>query len=222
VEAVIRRYKYTTDRPILVCGIHRSGTSMVAGVLFKLGVFMGEMFGKRNKLSPRGYFEDLEFGKNDKAYNANEITKKQWIQNIKTTVQKRKDNPVPPFTRWGWKAPAARINIEDYIRLANPEIIWCQREREANIKSLERMFGYMIDEKTNKPVRGEDLYEYGIEKYELVKDRCLTIQMENILSNPQYEVGRIAGYLGIESDPLKAIDHIVQDNYAEESYTNYL
>ena len=84
------------------------------------------------------------------------------------------------------------------------------------------MFGHVIDEKTNKPVRAEEIYDYGIEKYELIKDRCLTIQMENMLVNPQYEVGRIAGYLGIESDPLKAIDHIVQDNYEEESYTNYL
>lgn len=47
--------------PIVVAGMHRSGTSLVASILSSLGVDMGERQLAADRHNPRGYFEDLDF-----------------------------------------------------------------------------------------------------------------------------------------------------------------
>ncbi|HEX9941494.1 MAG TPA: hypothetical protein VGG03_05740 [Thermoanaerobaculia bacterium] len=45
---------------IVVAGMHRSGTSLVASILAAFGISMGEQrIADQN--NPRGYFEDLDF-----------------------------------------------------------------------------------------------------------------------------------------------------------------
>jgi len=46
---------------IAVVGMHRSGTSAVAGVLHRLGVFMGDDLLPPSETNPKGYFEDRRF-----------------------------------------------------------------------------------------------------------------------------------------------------------------
>jgi hypothetical protein len=45
--------------PIVVTGMHRSGTSLSASILAALGVAMGEQLLPADAANPRGYFEDL-------------------------------------------------------------------------------------------------------------------------------------------------------------------
>jgi len=47
--------------PVVVAGMHRSGTSLVASILSTLGVDMGERQLAADLHNPRGYFEDLDF-----------------------------------------------------------------------------------------------------------------------------------------------------------------
>lgn len=46
---------------ILVLGLPRSGTSMIAGILHHLGVFMGNQLTPADKRNPNGFFENLHF-----------------------------------------------------------------------------------------------------------------------------------------------------------------
>ena len=48
-------------RPIIVCGMPRSGTSYVASLLQAAGVFLGERILAPSASNPRGHFEDLDF-----------------------------------------------------------------------------------------------------------------------------------------------------------------
>ncbi len=48
-------------RCILVLGTHRSGTSMVAGILHHLGVNMGDEMKPAHPTNPAGHFEDMDF-----------------------------------------------------------------------------------------------------------------------------------------------------------------
>jgi glycosyltransferase involved in cell wall biosynthesis len=50
-----------TSTPIIVTGMHRSGTSLVASWLSALGVDMGQELLPPDKGNPRGYFEDIGF-----------------------------------------------------------------------------------------------------------------------------------------------------------------
>jgi len=46
---------------IVVLGMHRSGTSLVAGALHKMGIYMGSRFREPDSTSPYGYWEDLDW-----------------------------------------------------------------------------------------------------------------------------------------------------------------
>ena len=48
---------------IIVLGMHRSGTSLIAGVLHEMGVNMGSNLMKADEYNPKGYFEDIEIYK---------------------------------------------------------------------------------------------------------------------------------------------------------------
>lgn len=46
---------------VIVLGMHRSGTSMVTGLLNQLGVYMGDDLLPADENNPLGYYEDAEF-----------------------------------------------------------------------------------------------------------------------------------------------------------------
>lgn len=72
---------------IIVSGIARSGTSLVAGALAKLGVFMGE------KANPP-VFEDVELS---------DALEKEDIQSTLEIIAKYNEN----YPIWGWKRPSS-------------------------------------------------------------------------------------------------------------------
>ena len=45
---------------VIVAGMHRSGTSLTAGLLARLGIDMGRDLVPADRANPRGYFEDVE------------------------------------------------------------------------------------------------------------------------------------------------------------------
>jgi hypothetical protein len=48
-------------KTIIILGMHRSGTSMVAGLLAKMGINMGDDLLGRSPSNPFGHFEDWDF-----------------------------------------------------------------------------------------------------------------------------------------------------------------
>jgi glycosyltransferase involved in cell wall biosynthesis len=51
----------TSSLPVVIAGMHRSGTSLVASYLASLGVHMGDRLLPADSRNPRGYFEDADF-----------------------------------------------------------------------------------------------------------------------------------------------------------------
>ncbi|MFL6258299.1 MAG: glycosyltransferase [Thermoanaerobaculia bacterium] len=49
------------SRPLVITGMHRSGTSLVASYLSSLGISMGDRLIPADRRNPRGYFEDAGF-----------------------------------------------------------------------------------------------------------------------------------------------------------------
>jgi hypothetical protein len=51
-----------TNYPILIItGMHRSGTSLTAAFIHKIGLDLGDNLLKYNYWNPKGYFEDIDF-----------------------------------------------------------------------------------------------------------------------------------------------------------------
>ncbi len=51
----------TSSLPVVIAGMHRSGTSLVASYLASLGVHMGDRLVPGDSRNPHGYFEDADF-----------------------------------------------------------------------------------------------------------------------------------------------------------------
>ena len=51
----------SATRPVVLVGMHRSGTSLTANLLNQMGISMGSTFLPKDIANPRGYYEDVEF-----------------------------------------------------------------------------------------------------------------------------------------------------------------
>ena len=49
------------NAPLIVTGMHRSGTSLVASLLPHMGIKLGPLFIPADFRNPRGYYEDVDF-----------------------------------------------------------------------------------------------------------------------------------------------------------------
>lgn len=72
------------NKVYIVIGMHRSGTSLVAGLLHNAGIDMGEGFFREPALdNPKGFYEDTRFRDiNDSILKFNQYDVKSWGMNI--------------------------------------------------------------------------------------------------------------------------------------------
>ncbi len=117
--------------PIVVLGMHRSGTSVVANILNRVGISMGEEFLDPDGFNPKGYFEDKNFLWINKGIFENasgiwyeppsvkEIKKggEKFEKAIKKAVSKRRQKA--GLNSWGWKDPRNCLTCWNYY----PEIL---------------------------------------------------------------------------------------------------
>ncbi|OUS40943.1 hypothetical protein A9R00_03450 [Oleispira antarctica] len=102
--AFLNEGKKTAKKNIIVLGVARGGTSLVAGALDSLGVFMGDQ-------SVAPVYEDVLLSSAFEGSNKNEVKK----------IIEDYDNR---FNVWGWKRPAAVEYLEDVSReITNPHYI---------------------------------------------------------------------------------------------------
>jgi len=144
----------STNNPgaVVVLGMHRAGTSLVASMLQAMGVHIGDDLLGPAESNPRGHFEDLDFVRlNDRILAA---CGHHWADppqphgvllagrvmqaEIARLVARKQGNHagLPPRL-WGWKDPRTAITAPLYHpHLHNPRYIWVRRDRDAVARSL--------------------------------------------------------------------------------------
>lgn len=142
---------------IVVLGMHRSGTSLVAGLLQRLGVNMGVRFREPDVHNSDGYFEDLDW--RDLNKEILRLTGCSWYRpptsqqvltvgeqvstNIQSLVEMKGSTgqltEQPTEQLWGWKDPRTCLTVElIHPYLFNPLYINVSRGRKAIVTSLEK------------------------------------------------------------------------------------
>lgn len=142
-------------KTIIVLGMHRSATSLVAQGLFSSGVFMGDRLMGSSPGNPQGHFEDMRF------VNLND--------SILAEAGGSWDNPPPEFEilqagekmcgriaflvkasqrapLWGWKDPRTTLTVKCYLPfLSNPIFVPCFRDPADIAASLHKRDGTPIE-----------------------------------------------------------------------------
>lgn len=101
------------SRQLVICGMHRSGTSLVAGALQKAGLFIGYDVSGPGHGNPRGHFEDQDFfwlhedmlaAAGESCFTAGDDfappENADFKRRARTIVAAR-----DPLPLWGWKDP---------------------------------------------------------------------------------------------------------------------
>ena len=208
-------------KTIVVLGMHRSGTSMIAGILSHLGVNMGnDLIGER-PFNPRGHFENKEFlamnvdillvngGSWAKPPSREAIlaSGKHFDSRIEDVINRSKSS------LWGWKEPRTSLTIDLYYPyLENPYFIVCYRKAEDIARSIAERAETMTQE--DVPFEfSRDLTRAYNDRIKVFfkahpKEKRLNIFYDNVIDNPEKYVRKIASFLKLKPNRA-AIDFIM-------------
>lgn len=134
----------------IVAGPPRSGTSLVAGLLHRLGVSMGDerSFLPANQHNPTGYFEDSHF-----VFLNDMILDKAggmvWTPPPRFEVEsagrhfsdevERRVGARATEEPWGWKDPRNCLTLPAFLPHCSPKVIICHRDPCLIAESITKM-----------------------------------------------------------------------------------
>ncbi|HEC68495.1 MAG TPA: glycosyltransferase [Candidatus Desulfofervidus auxilii] len=215
-------------KSIIVLGMHRSGTSMTAGVLHRLGVNMGKNLMKGNWANPLGYFENLEFVRlNDRILQAaggswNDppgrekilAQKEKFSSEIYNLIQKEKSEI------WGWKDPRTTLTIELFLPyLENPYFLICYRNPLSIAESLKRRDGTSIEFGLKLTgIYNQRIVDF-LEKHPHLKK--IYLPYEDIVSYPELWLKKLVNFLGLNptNEEFQKALEFIKPKYKNTNFT---
>lgn len=199
----------STATPIVVAGMHRSGTSLIASILKSCGINMGERLLDKANGNERGHFEDLDFVDFHKAalishgLDVNGLTlvtqisvEDDMYQSAKILIETRIKNPL-----WGWKDPRTTLFLDFWDSLLpNAYYVMIYRSPWEVIDSIYRRG---TDEViwNNPEIAAEVWKHYNTKILEFFRkhsDRCLLINVSRIVDDPSQLISAIYHKFGIQ------------------------
>lgn len=186
---------------IVLCG-HRSGSSVVAGILHYLGVDMGTELMPASSHNPKGYFEDLEF------YRINvqilraigtwwfSTPPKEAILSAKPIVNSYIKSAIDKHDGvWGWKDPRTALTLPLYWNyLSNPHYVIVERNHLSCAKSINARNNIPLDIALNFTNK------YYRRIYSLVQEyRCPSriVRYEYLLKDTESQIERLSDFVGL-------------------------
>jgi len=198
---------------VVVLGMHRSGTSMIGGVLSRLGVDLGDDAIGRQVSNPLGHFEDRQFfelnkdilasagGSWDDPPNPEQLLSQATIYSERISGLIAAYDRMQPERLWGWKDPRTSLTISLFSPyLDNLYLLWCQRDPEQIVKSLWQR-NEMDRERSLALV---STYQQRIRDFieENPSIPVLELPYQEIVQNPFYWTSKIVEFL--ELNPLES------------------
>lgn len=193
--------------PIVIVGMHRSGTSLLAAMLSRLGVFFGRErdFFSADSRNETGYFElqeQIAFNRKlfrffDLAYDRVEPLPDNWREfpgigalkeGIRDLISKHFDNQQV----WGWKEPLTTVLLPIYNEVLSelglePLYLICVRDPSHVVQSLNRwQVGAACRREPQLGEVAEGLWtHYTISAFrETIGHHRSAIRFEQLLKNP--------------------------------------
>ena len=197
----------TASIPVCIAGMHRSGTSMVAQLLQRAGLFLGDPADLMPPAeeNPEGFFEHLGFVRlNDEILNAAGAgwdcpppTGFAWDDPALDPLRERARQLAAPLSAspaWGWKDPRNSLTVPFWRSALGPlRTVVVVRNPLEVVTSLHRRNGFST-------ALGLTLWQlYGERVLEdTTPEERLVTHFDSFFLRPQEELARLASWLGLE------------------------
>ena len=199
-------------KEVVVIGPARSGTSMVAGILYHMGVDMGQG-PNPTPSNPKGDFEDDDFRSlNREIFSEAKPGSNVWfppteeeIDGVESVFEEKicklinaRDNN----SLWGWKNPWNVMAVPLFIPfLDNPHLIFVFRSPDAiarsGVKHTKRYEKLTVEEAYRSAVDSNEKLAELVDRYKGSLP-IHVIKFEEVMKSPDGEVKKLSEFLGIE------------------------
>jgi len=202
---------------IIILGMHRSGTSTVAGLLHLNKISMGtysNFWPRPLSQNPKGFYENYDFrkindqilenvGYNVKSYKT-QIPTPMLTDKIQNKMEKVISNCNKDYSAWGWKDPRTSITIKQWVDVITKmdlinslKIIFVARKASSVARSLNKRNNLSI-------TKGLELWKSYTERaFQFCINSNLPVHycsFESILSNPITTCDNIFDFVGTSWD----------------------
>jgi glycosyltransferase involved in cell wall biosynthesis len=203
--------------PIVVTGMHRSGTSLVASWLSALTVNMGQRLVAPDKGNPRGYFEDVDFlefqrrvlseccpaddgGHPEWGWTESEQLKRNRLIDFKPCATTLLAARAEKRGLWGWKDPRTSLLLDFWDPLLEDAYyIFVYRFPWDVADSMQRLGEHVFLRNPDYAYRIWSFYNGHLRDFFLKNSRrCLLLSINALKQNPDRLVDLLHQKLGIE------------------------
>lgn len=198
---------------VVVLGMHRSGTSVVAGMLTYLGVRMGPKGARPdwiggNWSNPLGHYENPQFNRlSERALGVVSIgvrPPEAWRENLarfdKAEVQRLVEASEGGL--WGWKDAWAPLTLPLFLPyLHDARFVIIERNPSEVADSLHRRDGVSTDDALQTVQIYQQQLRSILDECPQVRDRSIRLTYEYITQNPRSAARDLARFLDLPVSP---------------------
>jgi len=203
---------------VIIIGAPRSGTSMVAGLLYKCGLYMGKEFKPVSPANPKGSFEDIKFGS---------INRYLFKENAEREIDDFKCSPKfmnqaraflfgwPKDKLCGWKHVRATITYPIWKLMMGKEelkIVFVIRPVSEIVESIKERgwISHFNDEEKKEYIRKYIMT--GIDNLPCADGHIFT-HYHNYFKDWKKELGKVTDFLGLKIPKnKKKIEDLIDEN----------
>lgn len=196
-----------TRPPIILTGMHRSGTSMMARFLHLNGVHMGDQLKGAHASNPYGHFEEAQVNAFHRALLSREAGHSEWVQRVPSTRPEDYQQAQQIFQclrrcePWGWKEPRTSLFLPLWFDIApDSRFIFMVRHPIAVADSLIRRHGQNhADQQTvHRYLRQWLIYNRCCAGFAIRHPRrCLVLSLERGLKRVPQMMHRLSRHAGV-------------------------
>jgi len=202
------------SEPIIITGMHRSGTSLTASFIQAIGVNIGQNMFPADICNVKGYFEDIDFlefqrsllqksclpgdpGWPDWGWTESEtLDRSLWssyIPEAKKLIGSRHGNI------WGWKDPRTSLLLEFWHQLLpNTRYILVYRSPWDVVDSILRQNRGVFPQRPEYALKSWGFYNrHLLSFYQQHRDRCILINVNGFVQQPTRLMQLLEGKLGL-------------------------
>ena len=199
------------ETPVVVVGMHRSGTSLTASILGSSGLHLGESLVPAGHGNAEGHFEDLEFvhlhraaleahGHDPEGWDPVVLDAMSEVLETKARalIDARSSRPL-----WGWKDPRTALFLPFWERLL-PEarFVFVYRNPWEVIDSLYRRGD---DRFRHDPAASARLWSHYngviLDSLSRMGDRAILLNIDDVATHPSEFIAHVGRAFGLRLDP---------------------